>query len=262
MPDGGGTGTAAPGVRGAPPARRPESDAAALTFTRVRLAEDGKLGRQLDLKLMPGDAALVLHPSAQALRELIRIAMRQERPPEGTVTWGPAVDPRDRGLWGNLRFNLGIGLVHRRLFLVPGRTVLEHLALFFSYHTELGPEEILPRCRGLLRSVGVRESEMHEMGTSLPARLPMRLRILGLHALAAAKEPWLYIFECPGELGPDFPGVWRAAEDHRARGSAVLVLDEATRPAYGRAGFTRTVLLGEVPDAGGRGPDAERADGF
>ncbi|MDR1315166.1 MAG: hypothetical protein LBQ12_16130 [Deltaproteobacteria bacterium] len=225
----------------------------------VRLEADGATGPALNLELMPGQTALVLHPKLEALHEMIRLAMRQARPASGEMSWGPRAGPHDSGLWGELRFNRGVGLVHRNMALVPGRTVLEHLAIFFSYNLDVPPQEILPRSYGVLRSLGVHGREWREMRKSLPGMLPARLKRLGLYAIAIAKEPWLYVLERPaGHLGPDFPKLWRILErDRVASGSAVLVLDNALEPAYAESGLIPRLALGDVGSAGAPDEDDE-----
>jgi hypothetical protein len=231
----------------------------------VRLVPEGKEGWEegpvLDLELMPGESALVLHPSADVLRDVIRVAMRQREPSAGTVSWGPGARQDGHGLWARLRFNLGVGLVHRNLSLVPARTVLEHLAVFFSYHHALPPRGIRLKCYGVLRSVGVCGRDWGEMSRTASERLPGRLSRLGLYALALAKRPWLFILQSPADLGRDFATVWSEVERQRRQGAAVLAVDDARRPAYSGAGFTRIVELGPVPSVD-RNPVLDRVDDF
>jgi hypothetical protein len=232
----------------------------ALAFRGVRLSADPDCPL-LDLELGHGEAGLVFHPSRQAIGEIILIVSRLAIPLTGDVAWGPRASARSGGLWGNLIFNRGLGLVYRDMGLIHGRTVLEHLAIFLGYHQDLRGAPMLARSYRVLRDLGIHGRDWHEMRKVHSGRLPARLQRLGVYALAFVKEPWLYVLESPAkDLGPDFPAVWDAVERDRAeKGAAVLVLDSEGDDAYPGVSFQVTRTLVAAADASPDRPNDRKA---
>jgi hypothetical protein len=141
------------------------------------------------------------------------------------VSWDPLRIPAEPGFRGGLVSNRGVGLVHGGLSLIPGRTVLEHLLLFYAYHLTGSRQELLLRAARLLRNL-CPPGEWRELCRLQSERLTARQRRLGLCALAMAKEPWLYVLARPLRLlGREFHRLWGLLERERAeRGCACLIL--------------------------------------
>jgi ABC-type multidrug transport system ATPase subunit len=173
--------------------------------------------------------------------------MRWEKPFRGSMAWGgdAAAADGEPGLWRSLRFNRGVGLVHAGLTLVPGRTVLEHLALFCCYNLDAPLEGIRAKAEGLMRELGIRrDGHAGDLGR--------RDARLALYALALVKDPWLYVLERPARhLGRDFARVWGLVAARCASGGAAALALDTSPEGYAGAGFLKTVPLG---------PDGEEDD--
>jgi hypothetical protein len=144
-----------------------------------------------------------------------------------------------------LRFNRGVGLVHAGLALVPGRTVVEHLVLFYRYHLTEPRRTLAARAIRLVRSMGLCAADRQDLRKVHSEWLEERTLRIGLYAVALAKSPWLFVLESPGAfLGKDFPPLWeRIGSERRERGAAVLVLDRSEE-GYGEGAFRSVARLG------------------
>lgn len=116
----------------APPSAAPAAPMVALDHVTLDRPSGATVVRALDqvsLAVAPGEMVVMMGPSGSGKTSVIDVAAGLAAPSHGQVWFdGVASNPADRDAW-RARRRRSIGVVHQRLDLMPGLSVLDNVAL-------------------------------------------------------------------------------------------------------------------------------------
>lgn len=182
---------------------------------------------RVSLTVTPGELVAVMGPSGSGKTSLLHVACGLLVPTEGTVEVdGALVDPTDRHAWTHRRRRT-VGIVHQRLDLLPGLSVLDNVALPLLLDRR-PVKEAHQRARHRLERVGLAHlagRSTTELSGGERQRVAIARAVAGPRHLLLADEPTAALDTAAAE------GVVELLAELASTGTAVLMATHDSRLA-------------------------------
>lgn len=205
-----------------------------VTAERVSGGDVRRVADDVTLDVAPGELVALMGPSGSGKTSVIHLASGLLAPSGGTVAVeGTTMDPTDRRGWSRLR-RTAIGVVHQRLDLLEGLTVLDNVALplLLDRHGVRRAHDDARRALATVELAGAEDRMPDELSGGERQRVAIARAVVGPRRLVLADEPTAAldtvtaeaIVRLLGRLATDGAAVLMATHDTRLAGWADRVV--------------------------------------